>query len=516
MQYLYPLLIYAGIAGTLLLLTLEMIPQAQQWRRPAAAVWLTLVTLLWLALPMEGRWIFSMWSPSTVLDGQFLIEMQPAIWWCGLALGLAFSGVAWVEVIDHRRALPLSGVLVLLSLYTIWLALAGGSLLSTLAMWAVFDLLWGAATLLASAEGERVTFGWLLHGIASLVLWTTFLLLRRAGSSGLWWVMWTTPATTVLLLVAALLRIGVYPFHIVFPRRIERLGPLVLVSSMGPVLGVGLLYRILTLPGDLELPLWVMVLGAISLLWGGVRAWSERGERALLWAMYALLTSIVAGVGATGAGELALGALGVWFGGWTLLLLARGRDREAVALSWPVWLALLFLLGAPPSPLGELGRAALTLLPWGWRIVFILGWATVVATLLKEGTRPAVGRTLPPRTWQQAALSAGLLLPVLGVISGASVPRAVTFNALGLLLWGSALLLAAALAWRGVRVRQLVARGMALWDSLDLQWLYRALWRGSEHLLGLVRIAADVVEGSGALLWSLLVLLIILLVTVNQ
>jgi hypothetical protein len=232
--------------------------------------------------------------------------------------------------------------------------------------------------------------------------------------------------------------------------------------------------------------------------------------------MYALLTSIVAGVGATGAGELALGALGVWFGGWTLLLLARGRDREAVALSWPVWLALLFLLGAPPSPLGELGRAALTLLPWGWRIVFILGWATVVATLLKEGTRPAVGRTLPPRTWQQAALSAGLLLPVLGVISGASVPRAVTFNALGLLLWGSALLLAAALAWRGVRVRQLVARGMALWDSLDLQWLYRALWRGSEHLLGLVRIAADVVEGSGALLWSLLVLLIILLVTVNQ
>ncbi|MFP4344664.1 MAG: hypothetical protein ACLFU8_08230 [Anaerolineales bacterium] len=516
MQYLYPLLIYAGLAGTLVLLTLEMVSRAQRWRRPAAALWLTLVTLLWMALPTEGRWIFSMWAPSTVLDGQFIVEMQPAIWWLGLALGLAFSGVAWVEVIDRRPALPLSGVLVLLSLYTTWLALAGGSLLTTLAMWAVFDLLWGAATLLASGEGERVTFGWLFHGVASILLWATFLLLRRAGSSGLWWIMWTTPATTALLLVAALLRIGVYPFHVVFPRRIERLGSLVLVSSMGPVLGVGLLYRILTLPGEVELPLWVLVLGAVSLLWGGVRAWGERGEKALLWAIYALLSSIVAGAGATGAGDLVLGALGVWFGGWTLLLLSRGRDREAVALSWPGWLALLLLVGVPPSPLGELGRAALTLLPWGWRIVFLLGWAIVVATLLKEGTRPALGRTLPPRSWQQATLLAGLILPVLGMLSGASVPQRFNFNGLGLLLWGGAVLLGAGLAWKGLRVRRWVMHGVALWDSLDLQWFYRALWRGSEHLLGLVRVAADVVEGSGALLWSLLVLLIILLVTVNR
>jgi hypothetical protein len=51
---------------------------------------------------------------------------------------------------------------------------------------------------------------------------------------------------------------------------------------------------------------------------------------------------------------------------------------------------------------------------------------------------------------------------------------------------------------------------------LDLAWLYRALWQGLEHLLSIVRIVSAVVEGRGALLWSLLALLIALLVVVNQ
>ncbi len=53
-------------------------------------------------------------------------------------------------------------------------------------------------------------------------------------------------------------------------------------------------------------------------------------------------------------------------------------------------------------------------------------------------------------------------------------------------------------------------------DLLDLAWLYRALWQGLEHLLSIVRIVSAVVEGRGALLWSLLALLIALLVVVNQ
>jgi len=53
-------------------------------------------------------------------------------------------------------------------------------------------------------------------------------------------------------------------------------------------------------------------------------------------------------------------------------------------------------------------------------------------------------------------------------------------------------------------------------EFIDLQWLYRSVWNGAEHLLSILRITADVVEGSASLLWSLLILLLILLVVGNQ
>ncbi|MEA3396137.1 MAG: hypothetical protein U9R05_01585, partial [Chloroflexota bacterium] len=66
MSYPYSLLAYTGLAGALLLLVLEGVPRLHAWRKPTTACWLTLVTLFWLALPPEGRWLFSSWSPSTV------------------------------------------------------------------------------------------------------------------------------------------------------------------------------------------------------------------------------------------------------------------------------------------------------------------------------------------------------------------------------------------------------------------------------------------------------------------
>lgn len=541
MQSDYTLLVYTGAAGVLLLLGMELLPGGRPWRKSLTATWLSLLTLLWATLPPEARWPLSVWSPSTVLGGLLLWDLTPPLWGLGLILGLAFSGGAWVEAVDSRAPLPLSGPITLAALLAAWHALAGGSLLTTLALWSVFDVLWGAAGLLSGNDGERMTFGLFAHGSATLCLWAAFLLLSRDGGGTLWWLLWPTPAVSALLLTAAFLRIGLYPFQIVFPRRLRAVGPLVLVALLGPVLGLGLLYRLLLLPAGAALPAGVVTMGLLSLVWGGVRAWIERGKPALLWASYGLLGGIAGSAAATGLTALLPAALGTWLLGCTLLLATRRRDSRAVFWSWPGWFALLLLLGAPPSPLGALFRAAFVALPWAWRLLLLCGWAFVSAALLQWVRAPGgrLGRSdaslarmtvTPLHAWQQAGLLAGLALPLGGALFAATREPGVAFTWLGFLLWMFMLVLMLALFWAASSsvVRRAFAphsRGRSsewlrttegIIEILDLQWLHRALWRGMEHLLGFVRVFFEVIEGSSALLWSLLVLLVIFLVAANR
>ncbi len=81
----------------------------------------------------------------------------------------------------------------------------------------------------------------------------------------------------------------------------------------------------------------------------------------------------------------------------------------------------------------------------------------------------------------------------------------------GLALWAGALVGGVLLAWKGRATRDWLRQAAPFWDAVGLDWFYHALWRGAEHGLGVVRVAADVIEGSGALLWSLLILLLVLL-----
>ncbi len=40
MQYFYPLLVYTGLTGILLLLGIELIPNLKAWHKPMTAAWL--------------------------------------------------------------------------------------------------------------------------------------------------------------------------------------------------------------------------------------------------------------------------------------------------------------------------------------------------------------------------------------------------------------------------------------------------------------------------------------------
>jgi hypothetical protein len=522
MAQILPLLLYTGLAGGILLLVVSSIPRLRFLRKPVNAGWLTLLAFLWLLLPQQGRWVPSLWAPGSVLGGQIMLDLTPAVWWLGLIVTLIFCGVAWFEVAERRDTPNLSGTVVLGILMLTWLTLMSGSLLTILAMWAVFDLVWGIAALMSGADGERVVFGMALHGIASLILWAASLFMLQSGVSELWWLMWPSEPMLILLLVAALMRIGFYPFQIVFPEGLGLTRSLSLVYFMGPVTGVALLYRLVMLPGLLHLPDWVTVWGVIALLWSGVIALIGHRQPTVAGACHALFIGLVTGACVIGSGALLLLVCGLWAAGGALLALGRGRDRRAIAWTWPVWLAVLFFLGTPPSLVGNVYGQLVEALPWTLRVALLLGASCIGTVFIQRVVPFARGAATPPAMWQRVAMIAGLGIVMAALVATVFLVEPLygesqlPFSWLGYGFWVLSVLGAGMLAYWAKPLRERTRYSQPVLEFIDLQWLYRSIWRGAEHLLSILRVAADVLEGSASLLWSLLILLLILLVVGNR
>ncbi|MFP4393747.1 MAG: hypothetical protein ACLFTI_00650 [Anaerolineales bacterium] len=532
MPYTYTYLLYTGLASSLMLLGIELIPRLRILRKPLTAITLTILTALWTLQPQTGRWIVAMWSPGTVLGEQILLDMTPAVWWLGVVLGAVFTGAAWIEVAERRPALPLTGTLVVVALLVTWQSLMGGTLMTTLAAWAIFDLIWSVAALTAGADGQQITFSLALHGVSSLLLWGSALLLRQHGDSTLWWLMQTSEPIQVLLLIAALIRVGFYPFHILFPRRLGESRPLGMVYLIGPIPGIALLYRFLALPNFSPLPAWGLWWGVLSLFWCGMMGWNAHGkQRPMLWAGHALLITLATSTMLFGASTSLLYGVATWIAAGTLLVLMRGRDSQTIAWSWPAWIALLFLVGAPPSPAGTFQRALLATIPWPAMILAVVGSALIFASFLRGIRRPALGNLTFPQPWRRISFLAGtgLILIVLiltmmrspvSLADLGSNNEAALMDAgvswLGLGLGMSALLGSTILLRWGAITRDWLHYGEPFLEILNLQWLYQAMWRGANHLLALLRVTVEVIEGSGAILWSLLILLLTLLVIVSR
>ncbi|MGC9346651.1 MAG: hypothetical protein ACP5JG_00820, partial [Anaerolineae bacterium] len=171
MAYFIPLLLYLGLGGGLLLLGICSVPSFCVLRKPLSAALVTALSLVWMLVPQTGRWVLSVWAPSSVTGGWMLLDLQQALWWCILATGFVASGVLWVGVSERTAEVPLTGALMVVLLIVVWMTLTSGSLLMTLAMWAVFDVIWFVARLMARADGERVVWASAISGVATLLLW---------------------------------------------------------------------------------------------------------------------------------------------------------------------------------------------------------------------------------------------------------------------------------------------------------------------------------------------------------
>ncbi len=512
MYRLYPLLFYIGLVGALSILGTAASPRLGKIQPALTAVWVTYLTVIWLLVPYDLRWLFSLWSPLSLFDGALLVDLTPAFWKAGAVIGLALSGVAWVEAVEHRRSSPVGHTLAIFLLLVIWLAISSGSLLLTLIAWAIFDLLLAAGLLLNGGEGEAVSFTLMLNGFTTLLLWAAALISGREGISLLWRTMWPIPSVSASLFLAALIRMGFYPFQLVFlHRRGGRQRLLQLATMLQPMLGLALLGRLLTMPGRPSVPSWFVVLALTTMAWGAVRSLAD-GMEGWYGAHYGLVGGWVLGALVAYDASALMAAAGTWIATLALLLLHRGIDRRRLFVAWPIYLAMLALLGVPPSPIGELYRAAIFALPIGGKVVYLVLLALLFVPLLRKVAIEAPGSVLPPWPHWQLALLVGMTLPMAAILAVGWVAPPVW---MGITLWGASFAVAVACIRFADRLPLPVQiEQHPLVDFFAWRWFYRALWRGWDHALASVRAAAAIVEGQGALIWSLLIVLVTMLVVV--
>ncbi len=511
MAYFYPLLLYLGCGGAVVLPATSLIPGLRRVRKALPVAWVTGFTLLWLLTPTAGQWVLSVWTPTRVTGGWLVLDVEPAAWWGVLLISVAFSGLLWTSLAEDAQDSLATGALLAIIITVTWLTLTSGSVLMTLAMWAVFDVGWLAVYLVGDTRSERAIWAAAVSGLASLLLWAISLFLLREGSSGLWWLMRPSPPILTLLRLAGLIRVGFYPFQVIHKQMPGRSPTLTLVSMMNPLMGVALLYRLLRLPGAPVVPIVTPLWGCASVLWLGLKAFGRSDQQRVLATSYGVLVAIVTGALVSHRPDLLLLGAGIWCVGVALLLVARRHHPRTFFLSWPTVIGVGFLLGVPPSPLQSLYVGAFGALPWTGRVMLLVGLGLLAASLLSSFVARAECRAGSPFPRRWIGLAVGLVVLCVGLfVSAFRAPPQVP--PLPFLLWIGAVASGGALLLWGGRLRVAWAQKAILIDLLDMQWLYRALWEGAENILGILRVTAEVVEGSGSILWSVLILLLVLVI----
>lgn len=492
-----------------------------------------LVVILLLAI----RWLGVIevnplaWRPLLLLGVPPFLRSDAAVQSLALSLALAVCGSVCLSFsrLEEPRPLVLAATLALASagLMSLWAATP----LTVIIGWAAYDLLQAAGLIAAGGSARVACRGMTIGGVATLLVWGGALFLR-SGSSALWALMTPGEASLTLWMAACVLRLWIYPFHLAAPDSVASV-----ISSaplfLNPLLGWGLCLRIVQANGG-RLPCgeWATALGAVSLAVGGFVAWIRSGRAMWPWIGIGVNGAILlaAGLGGRGAAPVVAGGGVVWVLAMTALFFYCGWRRDALWWNAPALIGALSLLGAPLT-LGFLVMAALLegvggggSLWWGGAV--LIGYLFLVPALARGLAAPFTHRSSPAPRWQSVVEGIGWFLPALPLVVGGFYPPLVVVSpalslgalfarpgVLGWLLWGGSLAGGGILAWRENSIRpRLETLFHALYEVLRLEWLYRVVAGALDRGLSALHVADDVVGGTGALLWSLLLFMLILLI----
>lgn len=529
---LIPILILA--LGALLLPLLNALPRMRGLCLVASgAAGLAFLALWRLGLLLPVGWVASSWRPLALFGAPLAFEAAASSW--GLATVLVvttFLSLVACCTIAERPTAP-SLALILAATASGVAALFATSFVALVVAWAMTDLFLAAAMLQYGQDGVHRAGLALASGIlATCALWMAPLLAQADGISGFLDLAHFSGPSAALLQIAVILRLGLVPFHLWRPIDLAiepaQLLPLVVVPTL---LGFDLLTFLPAL--TVGLPSVLFALAAVTVLVGGFVAWSETEERSSLAGVIVAETGLAV-LAVANAGQqavaIAVAAAVAWALGITVFSLTPGWSGRQFWRAIPSLLALLSLLGLPPT-LGFVVRftaysgleADLLAL-----VVALLGETFVVAALVR------LWLWAEPRPWPRQRLAEPLFLIIFGVaaialyraglspeiFSGRGQDTALLGleqlirqgGVAGWAGWALPLVAGVTLFFLGEGLRQRLEGGwQGLGALLRLEWVYGLVFVALRWFVSLVRGIAHVVEGEGALLWTAVILLIILL-----
>ncbi|HTP11630.1 MAG TPA: proton-conducting transporter membrane subunit [Anaerolineae bacterium] len=506
-----------------------------QLRRPT--VILIITTLLALAALWTVRTVLpaaqtiAAWQPVSVFTVPLSFRVDETAWLLalGLLLVLLTAALTWGVYPGQHRPGPRAVALLLTA------AALGGifaSNLLTLAMaWGLLDLTFVAALLVrgGSEVGRRAALAIVVNTASTVCVWIAALLIENQQGS-LYWHLFNAPEDArAWLMAAAVLRVGLYPFHQWMPVELGK-DPdrAVIIFTVPTVAGLALWVRMSiaqALPEESIVPL----LAVLSLVVGALLAWFSSQARNGLPFIALCLAGSVGLLAAAGASSAQLTAATLnWMFINASLFIARGLDRRQPY--WSIGSLIAFLsLAALPGTLGFIVQQGIVVevvrqKQWAILLAVIFAQIGMIAAalrlILSPATESAPAQTLRKIVWG-LALTCGavpLLFFALSEKALLALPSTTELlrqlNLIGLLAMFAPLAIGALLAWRRPMIMH-GARdgGQSIWGRvLRLDWVNSVLFYLIDRLTGLLRAAAGLFESEGGLLWTVIVIVVVVVV----
>jgi formate hydrogenlyase subunit 3/multisubunit Na+/H+ antiporter MnhD subunit len=528
-----PLVILALGTGALLVGGLPRLRYPGPVAVAAAAA--ALLTVLAMAGRLPARATLSAWGPPSLLPVGLTLEADWRAWLYALAALVAtLAALLTGAARPGGRRIVVRGAMLLLAFAGL-AAFFVDNLIARIMAWAGLDLIYFLALILLARGGgmePQAVLNLAFNSAGTLLALGAALLISRESPALSLRDAALTPQSTLFITLAAVFRLGLFPLHLALPAEANvRQGLGTLLRLIPAAVALETVGRLAVFGFAEPVRPWLTVFGAAAALVGATQLWNIGDPRlgityvVIAHSGLALLAGLWGGAQAS-AGLIAL-ALSL-IAGAAPVFLSTGHDPERPLFSALPFLGALTLAGAPLTvgAIGLLGLYAGLMEADHWLalIVVLIAQVILVAGLTRTVLWP--GQPLEGGTLARASYFAGLALSVAFALSGVPLIGLLT-SALGepavdVLGWGQprgpvALglwLLATALGfvlWRfenAARSRADVAWA-ALASLFRLDWLYRLLWDLIRGLAALIRNLAEVLEGEGAILWTLVVVLLV-------
>lgn len=491
-----------------------------------------LAALLLMALSLPAQATLSDWAPASLFAVPLALQADPLGWLYALSvLVVTLASLITGLARPGGRRVGTRAIMLLLALSSV-ICIFADNLLTRALAWALLDLLYFVA-LVTLAEGEQVgrqaVLNWAVNSIGTLLAVGAAMLISRTSASLSLRDAALTPQSTLLITLAAVFRLGLFPAHLGLPTEVHvRQGLGTLLRLIPAAVALETISRLSVFGFADGIRPWLTFFSAAAALVGAVQLWSAANPRQGIAYIVIAQTGVAMLAGLWGGAQAVLAltatALSLVLGA-ALVFLAHGHDEAQL---WPTVLPLIgaaAMVGAPLTAgfigLGHLYGSLAAAGGWVW---LVLGVVLFAQSILTAGLLNTVFWTDQPLEAEPViiatyygGLSAPAILLVLIALAAPVMATALAVPALGVfglagarsvsaLVFVAATVGAGAAMWRydtWLRDRLGLFLGLSLASFVRLEWLYRWAWGAVRGVAAMVDHLAGVLEGQGALLWTL-------------